>query len=73
MDKEKKEDDLVFIKEDAEVVIDKLSIPYLEGAVIDYKETMIKSSFLVIENPKAEMSCSCGTSFSPKPNKSASH
>lgn len=73
LDKEKKPDDLVFQKDNAEVVIDKLSIPFLEGAIIDYKESMIKSAFLVIENPKAEMSCSCGTSFSPKPDKSVSH
>lgn len=48
------------------MVIDKLSLPYLEGAVIDYKTSMIRSAFTVMENPKAELSCSCGTSFSPK-------
>ncbi len=63
----------MFIKDDAEVVIDRVSIPYLEGAIIDYKESMIKSSFLIVENPKAELSCSCGTSFSPKQDKSGSH
>lgn len=61
-------DDIVLQKNDAEVVIDKISIPFLEGAYIDYKETMIKSAFIVSENPKAEISCSCGTSFSPKLN-----
>ena len=50
-------------------MIDKLSIEYLEGAIIDYKESMIKSAFLVVDNPKAELSCSCGVSFSPINNK----
>jgi len=73
LENEIKSDDFIFKKDDSVVVIDKLSIPYLEGAIIDYKESMIKSAFLVIENPKAEMSCSCGTSFSPKSNKNLSH
>ena len=58
---------MIFEKDNAKVVIDKLSIPYLEGAVIDYKESMIRSAFLVQDNPKAELSCSCGSSFSPSP------
>ena len=72
-DKIIKEEDLIFEVEDKEkdvkVVIDRISLPFLEGALIDYKESMMKSSFLVSENPKAEISCSCGTSFSPKINK----
>lgn len=68
-----KEDDLIFTVHDSKnatkMVIDKLSLPFLEGAIIDYKQSMMKSSFLVSENPKAEISCSCGTSFSPKLNK----
>ena len=67
-----KEEDLVFNIEDknnSKVVIDKISLPFLEGAIIDYKETMMKSAFYIKENPKAEISCSCGTSFSPKFNK----
>jgi iron-sulfur cluster assembly 2 len=65
-----KEEDLVFnLENETKVVIDKISLPFLEGAIIDYKETMMKSSFYIRENPKAEISCSCGTSFSPKFNK----
>jgi iron-sulfur cluster assembly accessory protein len=59
-------EDVVLEKNNSQVVIDKLSLPFLEGALIDYKETMVKSSFIIGENPKAEISCSCGTSFSPK-------
>jgi iron-sulfur cluster assembly accessory protein len=61
-------DDIVLEQDSAKVVIDKLSLPFLEGALIDYKESMIKSAFIIGENPKAEISCSCGTSFSPKLN-----
>ena len=67
------DDDLIFETVENQlkikVVIDKISLPFLEGAIIDYKESMMKSSFLISENPKAEISCSCGTSFSPKINK----
>lgn len=69
LDKELRNDDLIFEKDQAKVVIDELSIKYLEGAIVDYSESMIKSSFLVVDNPKAELSCSCGTSFSPVNNK----
>jgi iron-sulfur cluster assembly accessory protein len=69
MDSNTKVDDIVISKADVSVVIDKLSIPYLEGAKIDYKESMIRSAFQVVENPTAELSCSCGSSFTPKLNK----
>jgi iron-sulfur cluster assembly accessory protein len=48
------------------VVIDKLSLPFLEGSVIDFKASLIRASFTVIDNPKADVSCSCGSSFAPK-------
>jgi iron-sulfur cluster assembly accessory protein len=66
MDNKINSDDIILEKDDAKVVIDKLSIPYLDGAKIDFKESMIRSAFQVMENPKAEVSCSCGSSFAPK-------
>lgn len=71
MDEKYNSDDIVLKMQDCKIVVDKLSLPYLEGAIIDYKDTMIRSSFIVKENPKAEISCSCGSSFSPKINKLA--
>ena len=62
------EDDLIFDNEGSKVLIDKLSLPFLEGAIIDFKETMIRAAFTISENPKAEVSCSCGSSFAPKLN-----
>ena len=52
-------DDIIFNK----TVIDKSSLNIINGSVVDYKEEMIGSSF-VIENPKATSSCGCGLSFS---------
>ena len=45
-----------------EVVIDKMSVPYLEGASIDFEDTIQKQGF-TIDNPNAGGSCACGDSF----------
>ena len=44
-------------------IIDKNSLEIIDGSVVNYKQEMIGSSF-VIENPKATSSCGCGLSFS---------
>ena len=45
-----------------EVVVDKMSVPYLEGAKIDFADTIEKQGF-TIDNPNAGSSCACGGSF----------
>ncbi len=45
-----------------EVIIDKMSVPYLEGATIDFADTIEKQGF-TIDNPNAGSSCACGDSF----------
>jgi iron-sulfur cluster assembly accessory protein len=45
-----------------EVVTDKMSVPYLSGATIDFVDTIEKQGF-TIENPNAQGSCACGDSF----------
>ena len=45
-----------------EVVVDKMSVPYLEGASIDFEDTIQKQGF-TIDNPNAAGSCACGDSF----------
>ena len=45
------------------VVVDEISLPFLENAVIDFTEELIGARF-TIENPNATSSCGCGTSFS---------
>ena len=44
------------------VVVDKMSVPYLEGASIDFEDTIQKQGF-TIDNPNAAGSCACGDSF----------
>lgn len=56
-------DDLVLEKEGATVLIDSMSVMYLEGSQIDFVNDLIGSSFKII-NPNATASCGCGTSFS---------
>ncbi len=56
-------EDLVIAYQGNKIVIDPVSLPFLSGAVIDYKVELIGSRF-VIENPNAATSCGCGTSFS---------
>jgi iron-sulfur cluster assembly accessory protein len=45
-----------------EVVIDKMSAPYLDGASVVYVDELMRAGF-VIENPNAAGSCACGDSF----------
>lgn len=63
MDDSKLEDDQVFDKDNAKVVIDQTSLQLLNGSQIDYIEDLSASSF-VIKNPNAASSCGCGNSFS---------
>ena len=45
-----------------EVIVDNMSVPYLEGASIDFKDTISEQGF-TIDNPNAAGSCACGDSF----------
>lgn len=56
-------DDLVLEGGGEKVVVDSVSLPFLENAVIDFSEELIGARF-TIENPNATSSCGCGTSFS---------
>jgi iron-sulfur cluster insertion protein len=56
-------DDLVLEKDGQKVLVDAISLPFLQNAVIDFTEELIGARF-VIENPNASSSCGCGTSFS---------
>lgn len=63
-DEVKNEDDFDFAYEEVKVLVDAMSMQYLNGAEIDYREDVMGSSF-VINNPNAETTCGCGSSFSP--------
>ena len=62
-DEEVNEDDTQVEKGGVTVLIDSMSIQYLSGAEIDYKEDLSGAQF-VIRNPNATTTCGCGSSFS---------
>ena len=56
------EDDFVIARDGAQMVIDPTSLPFLEGAELDYVQEPIGSYFRV-NNPNAVSGCGCGASF----------
>jgi iron-sulfur cluster insertion protein len=63
-DEERNEDDWEIPLDDKwTVVIDSMSMQYMDGAVIDYQEDLNGSNFS-IKNPNAQTTCGCGSSFS---------
>lgn len=56
------EDDKVFEQDGIKVVVDELSLQYLQGAEVDYVDGLMGAGFTVY-NPNAVSSCSCGHSF----------
>jgi len=62
-DEEQGEDDFEFAAGDVKVLVDSMSMQYLQGAEIAYKEDLMGASF-VINNPQATTTCGCGSSFS---------
>lgn len=62
-DEEVNDDDFTIDIGDCRVVVDSMSMQYLDGATIDYKTEKFNSQF-VITNPNAKTTCGCGSSFS---------
>ena len=62
-DKTVDEDDTCIEKQGANLVIDSLSLQYLQGSTVDYVEDLTGSKF-IISNPNATTTCGCGESFS---------
>lgn len=60
-----REQDTVIEEHGVKVVIDEVSIGYMQGASIDYVEDVMGSGFK-IDNPNAMSSCGCGNSFEAK-------
>lgn len=55
-------DDFVLDRGGVELLVDPLSLQYLEGAEVDYVEELSGAQF-VIHNPNAKTTCGCGSSF----------
>ena len=63
LDSEKNEDDFEIPAGPSSVLVDSLSFQYVQGATIDYEESLMGASFK-IKNPQASSTCGCGSSFS---------
>ena len=63
LDEEQNEDDFEIVLDEFKILVDAMSMQYLQGASIDYKEEVMGSQF-VITNPNAQSTCGCGSSFS---------
>ena len=63
IDKNRQDDDLVFVAHDVEVVVDVMSLELIDHAELDYVQDLM-GSYFAVTNPNATASCGCGTSFS---------
>ena len=57
------EGDSLFESNGVRIVVDRASLPFVQGALVDYLETMMGGGFSVVENPNATSNCGCGHSF----------
>jgi len=63
-DEDKNEDDFDLEFNGVGLLVDSMSAQYLQGAKIKYTEDAMGASF-AIENPQAQTTCGCGSSFNP--------
>jgi iron-sulfur cluster insertion protein len=61
-DENQAEDDLALTRDGVTLLVDPLSLQYLMGAEVDYRESLQGAQF-VIRNPNAKTTCGCGSSF----------
>lgn len=62
IDQARNPDDLVIERDGAIVLVDSVSLPFVQGAVLDFVDDLMGQSFRV-QNPNATAACGCGTSF----------
>ncbi len=63
IDKNRHNDDFVFVAYNVEVVVDEMSLELIDCAELDYVQDLM-GSYFAVTNPNATASCGCGTSFS---------
>lgn len=61
-----KDDDFIFDTNGEKLLVDDVSFDLVKGSQVDFTQDLIKAAFEVINNPNAEGSCGCGTSFTAK-------
>ncbi|CAI7806065.1 unnamed protein product [Closterium sp. NIES-54] len=59
-------EDSVFERDGVRLVVDNVSLLFVDGATVDFTDELIRSSFQVISNPNSASSCGCGASFTAK-------
>ncbi len=64
LDNEKNEGDVEIEVGPVKIIVDVMSLQYLQGAEIDFTDD-ITGAYFSIKNPNAQSTCSCGNSFSP--------
>jgi len=65
IEEESRQGDFILEQHDIRLFVDMFSAQYLNGVTVDYTSNMMGSGF-TFENPNAQRSCGCGTSFMPK-------
>ncbi len=57
------EDDYVIVQYGAKLIVDKSSMPFIAGSVIDFQSDKLMGGGFVVKNPNAVSTCGCGESF----------
>ena len=57
------EDDYVIVQHGAKLIVDKSSMPFIAGSMIDFKSDKLMGGGFVVTNPNAVATCGCGESF----------
>jgi iron-sulfur cluster assembly protein len=57
------EDDYVIVQHGAKLIVDKSSMPFIAGSVIDFQADKLMGGGFVVKNPNAVATCGCGESF----------
>ncbi len=63
VDEKLTDDDFVIVVDDARVVVDRSSAPFIAGSTVDYKSEKLMGGGFVVDNPNAVSTCGCGESF----------
>ncbi|DAZ99092.1 TPA: hypothetical protein N0F65_008397, partial [Lagenidium giganteum] len=56
----------LFEQHGGKVVVDKESLDLIRGSTVDYEQELIRSAFVIVNNPNAASGCGCGSSFDLK-------
>ena len=56
----------MFERDGARVVVDDVSFDLIRGSTVDFAQEVIRSAFVVVNNPQSESACGCKSSFALK-------